>query len=194
MMEEALKIIKEEIKKNGLKVLKILLFGSRAKGNYKQDSDFDFFVIVDKKLSFNEKWDIIDGIKIKLAKLRILNDIIIKSNDEIEEEKYDVGRITYYVFKEGIEVWKKIVIKISKPFGKTHDIAEFIELCKENNDEFEYLYEIKANKLTRYAVEVRYPDEFYIPSIEEAKEAVEIAKKVKSFMLEKFKLWKLKNT
>ncbi len=56
---------------------------------------------------------------------------------------------------------------------------------KEEDDEFEYLYEIKANKLTRYAVEVRYPDEFYIPSIEEAKEAVEIAKKVKSFIRRK---------
>ncbi len=74
---------------------------------------------------------------------------------------------------------------IGKPFGKTHDIAELIELCKEEDDEFEYLYEIKANKLTRYAVEVRYPDEFYIPSIEEAKEAVEIAKKVKSFIRRK---------
>ncbi|HOM27518.1 MAG TPA: nucleotidyltransferase domain-containing protein [bacterium] len=103
-MEEALKIIKEEIEKNGLKVLKIILFGSRAKGTYRQDSDFDFFVIVDKKLSFNEKWDIIDGIKIKLAKLRIPNDIIIKSDDEIEEEKDDVGKITYYILKEGIEV------------------------------------------------------------------------------------------
>ncbi len=104
MMEEALKIIKEEIEKNGPKVLKIFLFGSRAKGTYRQDSDFDFFVIVDKKLSFNEKWNIIDEIKIKLAKLRIPNDIIIKSSDEVEEEKNDVGRITYYVFKEGIEV------------------------------------------------------------------------------------------
>ncbi len=103
-MEEALKIIKEEIEKNGFKVLKILLFGSRAKGNYKQDSDFDFFVIIDKKITFNEKWDIIDRIKIKLAKLRISNDIIIKSNEETEEEKDDVGKITYYVLKEGIEV------------------------------------------------------------------------------------------
>ncbi len=104
MMEESLKIIKEEIEKNRLKVLKILLFGSRAKGTYRQDSDFDFLVVVDKKLSFNEKWDIIDEVKIKLAKLKIPNDIIIKSSDEVEEEKDDVGRITYYAIKEGVEV------------------------------------------------------------------------------------------
>jgi HEPN domain-containing protein len=76
---------------------------------------------------------------------------------------------------------------IEKPFGKTHDIAELIELCKENDKEFDILYKMSANKLTRYAVETRYPDEFYIPSLEEAKESVRIAEKVKSFIVEKLK-------
>jgi HEPN domain-containing protein len=46
---------------------------------------------------------------------------------------------------------------------------------------------MSANKLTRYAVETRYPDEFYIPSLEEAKESVRIAEKVRSFIVEKLK-------
>jgi predicted nucleotidyltransferase len=103
-MEKAIQIIKETIENKGLKVLKIILFGSRAKGTAREDSDWDFFVIIDKKLSFNEKWDIIDEIKIKLAKLKIPNDILLKSADEVEESKDDVGRITYYVLKEGVEV------------------------------------------------------------------------------------------
>ncbi len=103
-MEKAIQIIKETIENKGLKVLKIILFGSRAKGTAREDSDWDFFVIIDKKLSFNEKWDIIDEIKIKLAKLKIPNDILLKSAEEVEESKDDVGRITYYVLKEGVEV------------------------------------------------------------------------------------------
>jgi len=103
-MEKTIQIIKETIENKGLKVLKIILFGSRAKGTAREDSDWDFFVIIDKKLSFNEKWDIIDEIKIKLAKLKIPNDIFLKSEDEVEESKDDVGRITYYVLKEGVEV------------------------------------------------------------------------------------------
>jgi predicted nucleotidyltransferase len=103
-MEKAIRIIKETIENKGVKVLKIILFGSRAKGTARKDSDWDFFVIIDKKLSFNEKWDIIDEIKIKLAKLKIPNDIFLKSEDEVEESKDDVGRITYYVLKEGVEV------------------------------------------------------------------------------------------
>jgi HEPN domain-containing protein len=76
---------------------------------------------------------------------------------------------------------------VGKPFRKTHDISELIELCKEVDEEFEILYSLNATKLTRYAVDVRYPDEFYIPSIEEAKEALEIAKKVRNFIIRKLK-------
>lgn len=103
-MEEAIKVIKEELKKRKIKVLKIILFGSRAKGNYNEHSDWDFFVIINKKISFIEKWNIIDEIKIKLAKLGIPNDIILKSEKEVEETKDDVGRITYYILKEGVEI------------------------------------------------------------------------------------------
>jgi predicted nucleotidyltransferase len=103
-IQRAVQTIKETIESRGLKVKKIILFGSRAKGNPREDSDWDFFVIIDKKLGFNEKWNIIDDIKIKLAKLKIPNDIILKSEDEVEESRCDVGRITYYVLKEGIEL------------------------------------------------------------------------------------------
>ena len=41
--------------------------------------------------------------------------------------------------------------------------------------------------LTEYAVEFRYPDDFYIPSIEETKEAYNLALKVKDFVLERIK-------
>ena len=104
IVQSAIKTIEEAIGSKGLKVKKIMLFGSRARGNPREDSDWDFFVIVDKKLGFNEKWDIIDEIKTKLAKLKIPNDIILKSEDEVEESKDDIGRITYYALKEGIEL------------------------------------------------------------------------------------------
>jgi uncharacterized protein YecE (DUF72 family) len=54
-----------------------------------------------------------------------------------------------------------------------------------NDEDFEKLYDIKAESLTPYAVEIRYPDEFYFPSLEEAKEAIKIAEEVKSFVIEK---------
>ena len=72
---------------------------------------------------------------------------------------------------------------VQEPFGKTHDIAHLIELCKRHDSIFENLYSLSAHKLTRYAVIVRYPDEFYIPSLQEAEESVQIAEDVKKFVL-----------
>jgi len=42
-----------------------------------------------------------------------------------------------------------------------------------------------ADNLTDYAVEIRCPDVWFEPGIEDAKEALEIAKKVKDFVLNK---------
>lgn len=43
----------------------------------------------------------------------------------------------------------------------------------------------EADNLTDYAVEIRYPDDWYEPTIEEAKQAYEIALKVKNFVLKR---------
>jgi hypothetical protein len=51
---------------------------------------------------------------------------------------------------------------------------------------------IDFGNLSFYAVEIRYPDEFYMPSIAEAKECFSIASKDKNFLLKKissFKTW-----
>ncbi len=48
-IEIAKAIITREIEKVGLKVIKIILFGSRARGDFKKDSDWDLLVIVDKE-------------------------------------------------------------------------------------------------------------------------------------------------
>ena len=107
-MENISEIVKQitidELKKYDIEVKGFYLFGSRAKGTYNEDSDWDFFVVIDKDLSFQKKWDIIDRIKIILAQLKIPNDIIMKSEKEIQESKDDVGRITYYILKEGVSI------------------------------------------------------------------------------------------
>jgi predicted nucleotidyltransferase len=78
-IEKVVKIIKDEIEARGLKVVKIILFGSRAKGTPKEDSDWDFLVIIDKDSDRNTKLDIIVKIKRELALLKIPNDVIINS-------------------------------------------------------------------------------------------------------------------
>ncbi|SNQ62682.1 HEPN domain protein (fragment) [Candidatus Methanoperedens nitroreducens] len=44
---------------------------------------------------------------------------------------------------------------------------------------------MKVGNLSFYAIEIRYPDEFYMPSVAEAKECFNIASKAKDFLLKK---------
>ncbi|MDI6839858.1 MAG: nucleotidyltransferase domain-containing protein [bacterium] len=42
MLETAVKVIRKVIETNGLEIVKIILFGSMARGDYNQGSDWDF--------------------------------------------------------------------------------------------------------------------------------------------------------
>jgi len=70
-------------------------------------------------------------------------------------------------------------------FRKTHDIADLIELCKRISGDFETLYGLDADSLTVYAAEIRYPDDFYMPSVRETRKCIEIAEKAVIFVKEK---------
>ena len=82
---------------------------------------------------------------------------------------------------------KAYLITRNAEFGKTHNLEYLLELCVKKDDEFKG---IEVGNLSFYAVEVRYPDEFYIPSIDEAKECLMIARKVKEFVTKKFSIKK----
>jgi HEPN domain-containing protein len=114
------------------------------------------------------------------------------AEDELKTENAITNTVCFHT-QQCIEKYLKAYLSlVGQPFGKTHDIAELIELCKQYDNDFDQLYQLKANKLTRYAVEVRYPDDFYIPSMDEAKESIEIAENVKKFVLKKFEKQGLK--
>jgi HEPN domain-containing protein len=71
---------------------------------------------------------------------------------------------------------------------KIHDLEVLLNMCVEKDRAFESLEKDKISSLSSFATEVRYPDEFYIPSAEEAKESFELALKVKDFVLKKLGL------
>ena len=69
-------------------------------------------------------------------------------------------------------------------FPKTHVIEDLISICKEIDKDFEILEPIIGD-LSDYAVEIRYPDDWFVPSHEDTLEAYENAKKIKEFVLSK---------
>lgn len=100
----AKKIITEEIEKAGFRVVKVILFGSRVRGDYDKDSDWDFFVIIDNEISILLKRKTNSKIRRRLAELNIPNDIFIQSESTVNSRRNNVGYLTYYVMKEGVEL------------------------------------------------------------------------------------------
>jgi HEPN domain-containing protein len=84
---------------------------------------------------------------------------------------------------------KAFLVKYQVEFPKTHSIMTLINLCSEVDNSFnEKLPDIDI--LTDYAVEIRYPDEWYEPTIEEAEAAYGLALEVKKFVRSKIMIQK----
>lgn len=79
---------------------------------------------------------------------------------------------------------KGALIYFGKHITKTYDLVNLLTAITEYISELEDL-EDEFHEITRYGVEVRYPDIFYEPSLEEAKEAYKTALKVKEVVLRK---------
>ena len=103
IINTAKRIITEEVEKAGYHVDKIILFGSRAKGNFREDSDYDFFVVLKQDISRKNESNLLLKIRRKLAQFKIDNDTLISSLSEIKENN-NVGDITYYALKYGVAI------------------------------------------------------------------------------------------
>lgn len=100
----AVRIIREEFAKLGIETKRIFLFGSRARGDARPDSDWDFLVVVDRDIPRSEKRDLIMNILRKNAELFIDAEIIIKSENQFVSDLEDKGKVTYYALHEGVLV------------------------------------------------------------------------------------------
>ncbi|MBU2446153.1 MAG: HEPN domain-containing protein [Bacteroidetes bacterium] len=103
-------------------------------------------------------------------------------NDEIATQEPATDTICFHMQQCVEKYLKAFLIFNGKEIRKTHDIAELIRACMKIDTEFQKLFDLDTDKLTEYAVEIRYSEEFYFPSLEEAEEAIEIARKVKEFV------------
>jgi len=67
---------------------------------------------------------------------------------------------------------------------RTHNLIELLALCERGDPEFSRISDVGV--LTHYAVEMRYAEDFHMPSTEEARRAVELANGVEKFVTPKF--------
>jgi uncharacterized protein len=95
-------IVLDTLSKLDVKVLKILLFGSRARNDFQEDSDWDLLIILKNQATRDEKNDISYQIRRALAKLLISSDVIVRSQSEINKYTRRVNSVTKTAIEEGI--------------------------------------------------------------------------------------------
>ncbi|MCD6457055.1 MAG: HEPN domain-containing protein [Methanophagales archaeon] len=103
----------------------------------------------------------------------------------LEDAPTDV--ISFHCQQAVEKYFKAYLTLVDVRVKKIHDLETILALCTEKDKKFESLDKNRISKLTFYAVEIRYPEEYIELSIDEARELYETAKEVKEFIVEKLK-------
>ncbi len=82
----------------------IILFGSRARGDHQNDSDFDLLVVSKSKVDLQHRMNIQSLIRKSLAKYHIPVDVIIYSSSEVDVMRNFPGHVVKSAMKEGITI------------------------------------------------------------------------------------------
>jgi HEPN domain-containing protein len=119
---------------------------------------------------------------------------IKKAEDDLKTVEYLISfndfpsNVVCFHCQQAIEKYLKAYLTwVETKVKKVHDLETILNFCIERDKEFKNLNKEEITKLTIYAVEARYPDEYIESSIEEAKSSYETAKKVREFVLNRLK-------
>lgn len=84
---------------------RVLLFGSRARGQADKESDYDLLIVTNDTFAPRVKMDWES--KIRKALVHAFNlpfDVIVESEQEVNEKKNLIGHIVRYAMKEAVEL------------------------------------------------------------------------------------------
>lgn len=104
LLRQAVDVICAVAQQHGVEVVQIYLFGSRARGEATKESDWDFYVVIDKEVSFPQRQRIASRIRSYLAKRNMICDVLIQGQDTVRRRRRDTGYLTFYALKEGVSV------------------------------------------------------------------------------------------
>ena len=104
---------------------------------------------------------------------------VIHSLTSIDLEFY-TSTICFHAQQAVEKFLKAFLIYHNKEIERTHNLYYLQKKCSEINNS---IGRIDLKELNFFGISVRYPDEFYIPSVEEAKEYISIAQKIESLVI-----------
>ncbi len=108
--------------------------------------------------------------------LKAKNDLLNADNN-LKAEVAPFDTICFHCQQAAEKLLKAYLVGNGQPYPLTHDLLLILEKILPLNKDAEHLRDALAT-LMPYAIEIRYPDDWYMPSEDDAKEAREAAEKV----------------
>lgn len=126
------------------------------------------------------------GLKERAALWKFKADNDLKIVEMTINHAFSVTDILAFHCQQAAEKYLKMFLVLHGVEPKrTHDIGFLVGECCRIETAFEELYEVAF--LTIYAVETRYVDEFFMPSLEELQNAYTAAIRVRDFVVARVK-------
>lgn len=132
-----------------------------------------------------DKHDVIDHLVKQWIKIAERDLLTAKQGSESDDIITDT--VCFHCQQAAEKYLKAYLVFKQIEFSKTHSIMTLLNLCATVDSSFKECLS-EADDLTDYAVEIRYPDDWYEPTIDETKQAFQILLKVKEFVLAKIKV------
>ncbi|MCS7064980.1 MAG: HEPN domain-containing protein [Fimbriimonadales bacterium] len=107
------------------------------------------------------------------------------ARDEIRTEDPATDMVCFHAQQCAEKYLKAFLVFHGVEIPRTHNLAALISECMQVESDFQNLISEGVDSLTDYATELRYADEFYLPAVEEAQEAIRLAEQVRSFVIQK---------
>lgn len=83
---------------------RVLLFGSRARSDFSDYSDYDFLIVTKNTLDIQQKRSYKSLLRKRLATHKIPADILIQSEQELDIKERITGHIVREILKEGVAI------------------------------------------------------------------------------------------
>ena len=101
------------------------------------------------------------------------------ADDELKTENPATDAVCFHCQQVVEKAFKAFLSFHGIAFEKVHDLEYLKNLCLQKDNSFSKL---NVGDLSSYAVTVRYPDDFYFPSVEEAVGALKTAQLINAFV------------
>lgn len=109
---------------------------------------------------------------------------VIESLASINFEFY-TNTICFHAQQASEKYLKAYLIYKDIDFPKTHDLDFLLMECQKID---KHSFDIDLKSLTDFGVSIRYPDDFYVPGVNETKEYIAIATEIKNLIEKLIKL------